>query len=79
MVDEASAAPMLDNTERAGLPYDHRNMCKFESRAAPGFRLVVAALKRYTQDAPSTVSKRWIRALEMLATKRANEAEELIA
>jgi hypothetical protein len=41
----------LDDTERAGLPYDHRHMCKFESRSSPGYRLIVAALIRYSNGA----------------------------
>ncbi|KAL8816406.1 MAG: hypothetical protein Q9223_004580 [Gallowayella weberi] len=78
VVKEHSAAPILDDTERAGLPYDHCNMCKFESRTAPGYRLVVAALMTYTLNAPSTISQRWISATEMLKAKRATEAAELM-
>ena len=78
MVEESSAAPILDNTERAGLPYDHRGMCRFESKNAPGYRLVVAAMKRYAQEAPGVISRRWVHAAQMLASKRANEAAELV-
>ncbi|KAI4197039.1 MAG: hypothetical protein LQ350_006169 [Teloschistes chrysophthalmus] len=78
VVKEYSAAPILDDTERAGLPYDHRNMCKFESRTAPGYRLVVAALMTYTLNAPSTITQRWVHATEMLKAKRAAEAAELM-
>ncbi|KAL9588131.1 MAG: hypothetical protein Q9203_003057 [Teloschistes exilis] len=78
VVREHSAAPILDDTERAGLPYDHRNMCKFESRTAPGYRLVVAALMTYTLNAPSTITQRWVNATEMLKAKRAAEAAELM-
>ncbi|KAL8985384.1 MAG: hypothetical protein Q9177_004446 [Variospora cf. flavescens] len=78
IVEEHSAAPILDDTERAGLPYDHCNMCKFESRTAPGYRLVVAALMTYTLSAPSTIAQRWVSATEMLNAKRATEAAELM-
>jgi len=78
VVEEHSAAPILDDTERAGLPYDHRSMCKFESRSSPGYRLIVAALMRYTANAPATIANRWLHATEMLKLKRANEAAELI-
>lgn len=78
VVEEHSAAPILDDTERAGLPYDHRNMCKFESRSSPGYRLVVAALIRYSANAPITIAKRWLHAIEMLKVLRANEAAELV-
>lgn len=78
VVEESSAAPILDNTERAGLPYDHRNMCKFESRNSPGYRLVVAALMRYSKEAPEVVSRRWKHAVDMLKSKRSQEAHELL-
>lgn len=78
VVEESSAAPILDNTERAGLPYGHRDMAKFESRSSPGYRLVVAALIRYSKEAPDVVAVRWTQAIEMLKTKRQNEAAELV-
>jgi hypothetical protein len=77
-VDENSAAPILDNTERAGLPYGHRGMARFESRTSPGYRLVVAALMRYSREAPDMISVRWVQAEEMLRSKRQNEAAELV-
>ncbi|ORY14148.1 ribonuclease-like protein p/mrp subunit [Clohesyomyces aquaticus] len=78
IVEEHSAAPILDNTERAGLPYGHRDMVKFESRSSPGYRLVVAALIRYSKEAPELISMRWVQATEMLRAKRQNEAAELL-
>ena len=78
IVEESSAAPILDNTERAGLPYDHRNMCKFESKQAPGYRLVVAALKRYCSEAPQSIPTRWVNAKRMFQELRSNEASELL-
>ena len=78
VVEESSAAPILDNTERAGLPYDHRRMCKFESRTSPGYRLVAAALIRYSREAPEVVSRRWKHAVDMLNSKRFQEADELL-
>ncbi|MCJ1393162.1 hypothetical protein MMC18_006034 [Xylographa bjoerkii] len=78
IVEESSAAPILDNTERAGLPSDHVNMCKFESQKSPGYRLVVAALIRYSTEAPEVISRRWKHATEMLNAKRSQEADELL-
>lgn len=78
MVEESSAAPILDDTERAGLPYDHRHMCKFESRSSPGYRLIVAALIRYSNGASNTIPQRWVNAREMLKSKRVVEAAELM-
>ncbi|OAL44043.1 ribonuclease-like protein p/mrp subunit [Pyrenochaeta sp. DS3sAY3a] len=78
IVEENSAAPILDNTERAGLPYGHRDMVKFEHQNSPGFRLVVAAIIRYSRDASGVVTQRWTQATKMLNTKRRNEAAELV-
>ena len=78
VVEESSAAPILDNTKRSGLPYDHRNMCKFESRSSAGYRLVVAALIRYSKEAPEIISHRWKHTIVMLQSKRSQEADELL-
>ncbi|MCJ1443755.1 MAG: hypothetical protein MMC23_004255 [Stictis urceolatum] len=78
VVDESSAAPILDNTERTGLPYDHRNMCKFGSRNAPGYRVVVSALMRYSRGAPEVIANRWVHSVERLKAQRQQEAEELL-
>jgi hypothetical protein len=78
IVDETSAAPILDNTERSGISADHRNMCKFDSKDSAGFRTVVAALKRYSQDAPGVVRTRNVRAGEMLSMQGWHEATELV-
>jgi protein SERAC1 len=64
--------------ERAGLPYDRRNMCKFDSHTSPGYRLVVAALIRYSMEAPEVISRRWKHAVEMLNSQRSQEADELL-
>ena len=57
VVSEASAAPILDDTECSGIAADHRGMCKFENRNSPGFRTVMAALRRYCQEAPEMVEQ----------------------
>jgi hypothetical protein len=77
-VEENSAAPILDDTERAGLPYEHRDMARFESRSSPGYRLVAATLIRYSKEAPNMVSMRWVQAARMLKLKREDEAAELV-
>ena len=78
IVDETSAAPILDNTERSGIGADHQNMCKFETKDSAGFRTVVAALKRYSLDAPKVISTRNIRAGELLSAQGWHEATELV-
>ncbi len=45
---------MLDDTERAGLPYKY------------GYRLVVAALIKYSEEAPEIISSRWKHTFDIL-------------
>jgi protein SERAC1 len=78
IVEESSAAPILADTERAGLPADHRNMAKFESPKAGGYRLVCSVLLRYSRDAPEVIERRWRQAVKMMETARQNEAAELL-
>ena len=78
IVEDSSAAPILDNTERSGIGANHSGMCKFENSSAPGYRTVVAALIRYARDAPSFVAARWLQTKDMLKTQRSMEASELM-
>lgn len=61
VVDESSAAPIIDNTERCGIAADHRGMCKFNNNGLQGFRTAAAALRRYMRDAPEVVRSRQMR------------------
>jgi protein SERAC1 len=79
VVDQQSAAPILDNTERAGLRSNHRDMCRFASRSSPGYRLVAAQLMRFARDAPTEIEHRWVSANERLRMSREQEAAELLA
>ena len=78
IVDEASAAPILDNTERCGIASDHRGMVKFGKGSSQGFRTTVAALRRYCQEAPYIIRGRWIKAAEALNKSRRQEAMEIL-
>lgn len=78
IVDESSAAPILDNTERSGIAADHRGMCKFDTCSSQGFRTAVAALRRYCQDAPEVIRGRLIRAGQILEDRRCDEALEML-
>ena len=78
IVDESSAAPILDETERAGIAADHRGMCKFEGKDEAGFRTVVAAVRRWTVEAGTVVAARCERAGEMLRDEGWNQARELV-
>lgn len=79
IVDEASAAPILDDTERSGIVADHRGMVKFDGKESPGFRTVVAALKRWAKDAPGLVETRNADAGAVLSSQRWRKATELVS
>lgn len=78
IVPESSAAPILDNTDRAGLRSDHRSICKFASRNAPGYKLVIASLRRYARQAPDAIWRRWQAEKAILSSMRQNEAADLL-
>jgi len=78
IVDETSAAPILDNTERCSIAADHKRMCKFDRGSDQGFRTVVAALRRYAQEAPEIIQSRWIKTAGNLSENRRQEAMEML-
>lgn len=78
VVEETSAAPIIDNTERAGIYANHAQMIYFSYRQTSSYRTVVEALVRYCRAAPSTISRRWQQAKENLGRVRSNEAFELV-
>jgi hypothetical protein len=78
IVDETSAAPILDNTERCGIASDHSGICKFGSTTSQGFRTTVAALRRYTQDAPQVINSRWAKTIDLMRENRRYEAVEIL-
>ncbi|TVY40134.1 Protein SERAC1 [Lachnellula subtilissima] len=78
IVDEASAAPILDDTERSGIAGDHRGMCRFEKNTSQDFRTVVAALRRYSQQAPEVIYGRLLDAGRLDRDRRGQEAMKLL-
>ena len=58
--DEKSATPNLMGVERYRLPQDLTHMCKFESEHSPGFNVVAETIQRYSEEAPSVISRRWL-------------------
>lgn len=78
IVDEASAAPILDDTERSGIAADHREMCRFDRKESPGFRTVIAALKRYCDEAPEVVRVRQRETKADLEAQRWSETQHLL-
>ena len=77
LVAESSAAPIMDNTERAGIPANHVQMVQFSDVHSSSYRTVISALARYSRDAPMVIARRWQQAIEALARARSNEAFEL--
>ena len=78
IVDEASAEPVLDNTQRSGIPASNSQMRKFEDTRSMAYRTIVSALMRYERVAPAIIAGRWIQETEMLRTLWRNEAKELM-
>lgn len=78
IVEEASAAPILDNTERRGVDATHSGMIKFSDRSSSGYRTTIAASTRYRREAPKIIRNRWKVAREALGRARCNEAFELM-
>ncbi|KIW96616.1 uncharacterized protein Z519_02007 [Cladophialophora bantiana CBS 173.52] len=74
---ESSAATILDDTERCGLPCDPRNMCRFEGRTLPERGRCYAPV-RYASEAESVIAGRWVEADAKLNTMRTNQAAELL-
>lgn len=80
IVEESSAAPMMiGGVERAGIEADHRDMVRFTKAEEAGFRTVVAAIRRYTEDAPRLIAERYRLAGEAAERARMAEAKELLA
>ena len=77
IVEESSAAPLVDNTERSGIHASHSGMVRFGGRDTSSYRTVIEALVRYCRDAPPIISRRWKNAIKTLARARSDEAFEL--
>jgi hypothetical protein len=78
IVDALRAAPTIDNTERCGIAADHRGMCKFETNTSRGFRPVMSALRKYTQEAPQVIKCRCMETAKMLNENQRQEALEML-
>jgi hypothetical protein len=78
VVDEESAAPVIEGVERMGIERDHSHMCKFEDESAPGYDVVAEAIQRYADEATTTISKRWIEERRIRDVERREAAEEIL-
>ena len=78
IVEEESAAPPWDDTEKCGIYTTHESMVKFATKRDHGYRILLEALTRYISQAPSLIEYRWGRDLEALQQERQREAEDLL-
>jgi len=78
VVDEDSAAPVIEGVERMGIERDHSNMCKFETENSPGYDVVAEALQRYAGDAPQLVATRWEEEKRIREFERQGAAREIL-
>ncbi|PGH18031.1 hypothetical protein AJ79_00657 [Helicocarpus griseus UAMH5409] len=77
IVDESSAAPVIDGVERMGIEADHGAMCRFETPKSPGYEAVAEAILRYTTDAPNEIASRWRQEHRARENHLKEEAERL--
>ena len=78
VVEEDSAAPTWDNTERCGIFATHLDMIKFSNVHDHGFRVILEALARYITNAPALIQYRWDKDVEALGHERQLEADNLL-
>lgn len=78
IVPHESAAPLYDDTERAGIAADHSGLVKFNSPSSHGFHLVMEALIRYCDDAPEVIKQRHWLARDTLGRERGKEMLEIL-
>lgn len=78
VVEEDSAAPVIEGVERMGIERDHSNMCKFEDETSPGFDVVAEALMRYSEAAPSVIQMRWVEERQLRDLEKNAAARELL-
>ena len=78
IVDEDSAAPVIEGVERMGIERDHSHMCKFEGDNAPGYDVVAEAIQRYATDAPVLIRARWDEEKHHRELERQRAATEIL-
>lgn len=59
IVEESSAAPVMDGVERMGIEADHGAMCRYLNENSPGYDTVTEAIRRYSSAAGPTIVARW--------------------
>ncbi|KAJ9607306.1 hypothetical protein H2200_008379 [Cladophialophora chaetospira] len=73
-VAHTSAAPSLPDTEVAGIPRAHNDMCKFTRRDSSDYLVVIDFLRRQVKAAPGKTAFRWQDSLETLQHEREVQA-----
>ncbi|CAG7918386.1 unnamed protein product [Penicillium olsonii] len=77
IVDEHSAAPYMDGVERMGIEADHSHMCKFDDDNAAGYEAVAEAILRYSRQAPTVISTRWVEERNTRTQEKKAKAREI--
>lgn len=78
IVDEDSAAPLIEGAERMGIEADHRHMTKFEDENSPGYDTVAEAIQRYAEESTATIRERWVVERRARESQRKAAAMELL-
>jgi hypothetical protein len=78
VVGQKSAAPGWDVVDQCGIMATHSGMVKFSNKVDQGYKVVLAALKRYIESAPRIIRSRWEHESELLYKERVQEAQTLI-
>jgi hypothetical protein len=53
-------------------------MCRFENARTPGYRVIAAALMRWSDESQEVIASRWMYMDNLFRSMRAREAAELI-
>jgi hypothetical protein len=77
IVDEHSAAPYMEGVERMGIEADHSHMCKFDDENSAGYEAVAEAILRYSRQAPTLISERWVEEKSVRAQEKRAKAREI--
>lgn len=78
IVDSASASPQLPGVRFYGIEANHSQMCKFESRKAPGFLNVATQVRKWVTESQPLIASRFIAERQKRQQDKQNEARELL-
>ncbi|KAK5461376.1 hypothetical protein LTS15_003439 [Exophiala xenobiotica] len=79
VVHKDSAAPGGYVVENCGINTTHSGLVKFRREQDPGYKVVLAALARYRQDAPGIIRSRWQRETAERQAEHEQAAKELLS